>query len=345
MNLPILLDSISRLAWPTTTFSPRDLPNAPHDIAIVTAFFDTGRANWRTSHLQRTNEIYFEYFAHLAKLRNHIIVFTEPRFVARVLELRRASGLEQATTIFEIPELFACDLLAPVLAAIEQRMGDRFLQFLWQPELPEYWEPRYVLVNVLKSAFVCSAMHMGVIAAPQVAWIDFGYCRDDRRFDPDQPWRFDTGGKINLFHVNALDDTSVFQVVRSGTVYFHGASILGPAEAWLDFAHEIDVSLQALLECGLIDDDQTLLLMAWRRNPDKYRIHAVARGDWFVIFRRFDISRQTEPVILQPLRQRPLQPAWLEEMRVAVRRRGKRLTRTLKRWKRKAKSGRKARRA
>jgi protein YibB len=334
MILPTDLSSIARQVWPTpdTSTLSAHLPKEPHDIAVVTAFFDTDREHWRTAHLQRTNERYFEYFAHLARLRNHLIVFTEPQFTGRVLESRRAHGLENLTVVFEIADLFGCKLLAPLVDAFKQRMNDRFHRFTWQPELPEYWEPRYVLINALKSSFVCTALEGGLITAPQAAWIDFGYCRDDKRFDPERPWRFDTRGKINLFQVSPLDDTPIFQVVRSGTVYFHGASIVGPASAWPALAREIALSFQALIECDLVDDDQTLLLMAWRRDPANYVIHPIARGDWFVVFRRFDITRPQEAVVLKQLPQRSSQPAWLEEMRVALRREGKQFKRRLRRW-------------
>jgi protein YibB len=334
MILPPNLSSIAKQVWPppgAPALSDR-LPKGPLDIAVVTAFFDTDRERWRTAHLRRTNERYFEYFAHLAKLRNHLIVFTEPQFAWRVLESRRAHGLEDLTVVFEIADLFECELLAPLVSKFQERMNDRFHRFTWQPELPEYWEPRYVLINALKSAFVCTALDRRMIVAPQVAWIDFGYCRDGKRFDPERPWRFDTGGKINLFQVNPLDDSPIFQVVRSGTVYFHGASIVGPASAWPEFAREISLSLGALLECGLIDDDQTLLLMAWRRDPSKYVIHPVTRADWFVVFRRFDVTSPQETAILDALRQYSPQPAWLEEARVALRHEGKLFKRRLRRW-------------
>jgi protein YibB len=334
MMLPNDLSSIARQVWPSpgTGNLSDNSPKEPHDIAVVTAFFDTNRERWRTVHLQRTNERYLEYFAHLARLRNHLIVFTEPQFVSRVLDLRRAHGLEDLTVVFEIDDLFGCELLAPLVAKFQERMSDRFHRFTWQPELPEYWEPRYVLINALKSAFVCTALERRLIAAPQVAWIDFGYCRDGKRFDPERPWRFDTRGKINLFQVNPLDDTPIFQVVRSGTVYFHGASIVGPATAWPEFAREISLSLFALLECGLIDDDQTLLLMAWRRDPSSYVAHPVTRADWFVVFRRFDVTSPQESVALDPLRRYSSQPAWLEEARVALRHEGKVFKRRLRHW-------------
>ncbi len=324
MNLPTSLEPISEVAWPDAA-APRRGANAmtEDDVTVVTAFFDIDRAQWREgefkdSRFQRTVDDYFAMFARLAKLKNQMVVFTEPHLVARALELRRANGLEDRTAIVAISNLFESDLVAPVKAAVERRMTDLFRHWVVKPESPEYRESRYVLVNALKAAFVCAALDLGLVDAPQVAWIDFGYCRDDQRFDPAEPWRFDAGGKINLFHIVALDDTPITRVVRYGTVYFQGCHIVGPAQAWPAFAAEMSFNLAALLACDLVDDDQTLLLMAWRKSPESYRIHAIDSKDWFVVFRRF---RSGAPIDAVDPRAGPrirIESSLREELRLAL---------------------------
>lgn len=338
MNLPTSLEPVAKVAWPDAA-APRRTANtmAKDDIAVVTAFFDIGRGHWReggskASRFQRTVDDYFAMFARLAKLKNPMIVFTEPHLVARALELRRANGLEDRTAIVAIANLFESDLVAPVKAAVERRMTDLFRHWVVRPESPEYRESRYVLVNALKSAFVCTALNLGLVDAPQVAWIDFGYCRDDQRFDPAEPWRFDTGGKINLFHIAALDDTPIPRVVRYGTVYFQGCHIVGPAQAWPALAAEISFCLAALLACDLVDDDQTLLLMAWRKNPERYRIHAVDSKDWFIVFRRFRAGAPIDAIGVRAGPRLRVESPLSEELRLALKKaeRGfKRLRRVL----------------
>ncbi|MBV8473431.1 MAG: hypothetical protein JO107_03315, partial [Hyphomicrobiales bacterium] len=218
LELPLSLEPIAKVVWPVAPRPPAPAP-AADDITIVTAFFDIGRGDWRDgadpgARFRRSVDDYFAMFARLAKLKNQMIVFTEPRLAARALELRRANGLEDRTIVVALADLFDCDLVAPVQAAVERRMSDLFRHWVTKPESPEYREPRYVLVNALKSAFVATALNLGLVEAPQVAWIDFGYCRDDNRFDPAEPWRFDAGGKMNLFHIVALDDAPITRVVR-----------------------------------------------------------------------------------------------------------------------------------
>jgi len=68
----------------------------------------------------------------------------------------------------------------------------------------------------------------------------------------------------------------------------------------------------------LIDDDQTLLLMAWRNDPARYRIRAVASADWFVIFRRFYSGAPAETVKLRSGPRVRVESPLLEEFRHAL---------------------------
>lgn len=324
MELPTNLESISKLYWAGDR-SRRTAPGRPDEITVVTAFFDIDRANWNEgniaiSRFRRTVDSYFEAFARLAKLKNEMVIFIEPRLAERTLELRRANGLASVTSVVVIDDMFASALLAPVNASIRQRMTPRFHRWVVQSASPEYREPRYVLVNALKAAYVETAIRLGLVVAPQAAWIDFGYCGDDQRFDPAKPWRFEAAGKMNLFYVIELDDLPVYRIVKYGTNYFMGCHIVGPAEAWSEFAAEISLSMTSLLGADLIDDDQTLMLMAWRRNPAKYRIHAVTPPDWRVIFRRFNADVPLQDAAAQRAPHAREESALKEEMRIAMKR-------------------------
>lgn len=68
------------------------------DITIVTAFFDIGRGNSRVGerimpeYFIRSTDTYFEYFSHMAKLENDMVIFTTEEFKERILSLRKGYG-------------------------------------------------------------------------------------------------------------------------------------------------------------------------------------------------------------------------------------------------------------
>jgi hypothetical protein len=139
---------------------------------------------------------------------------------------------------------------------------------------------------MFKFSIVTSAIEMGLVDTTDLAWIDFGYCRDDARFDRTRPWSFDCRDKVHLFYVEAPDDRPIFDIVRSGTTYFQGGHIVGPATRWAEYRELIDDAFRSLLDCGIPDDEQTAMLMAYRRAPHLFQTHAVDPADWFVIFRQ-----------------------------------------------------------
>lgn len=335
MSFPKTLLSVSQVYWCGKEIHlPND--NADHEVTIVTAFFDTGRGNWekniKSGHYRRTNDTYLQYFSNLAIIRNKIIILTDPEFASDVLQFRANANLAERTAVITIYRIFDSELINALHYGIKLRMNARLSQFVWSRDAPEYNEPKYVIVNALKSVFVCTAIELGFVNSEQVAWIDFGYCRDGDRFDPATPWRFNSEGKMNLFRVMNDDKRPIFQVVRSGAVFFHGSKIVGPKESWGAFSDEIRKSMTSLMECDLIDDDQTLLLMAWRRQPELYNVHNIQPGDFFVVFKNFDAGKPIKSVELPAPIQIDPKPAWIEELAIAIKRQRILVRRSWKRW-------------
>lgn len=330
MLLPAEMNEGVRCFWPhdgaRSALPGTAVPNA---VTIVTAFFDIGRDGWGGNTVaiarcyRRSSEKYLACFANLAPIQNDLVVFVEPEMAQRVLDLRAAAGLADRTTIFTIDDLFATDAVRPILDQVAMRMSDTFSRFVWKPDTPEVRDPKYVMVNALKSAFVLTAVEQGAVRNGQAAWIDFGYCRSPDIIDPEVEWTFDAKGKINLFCGAQLDDRPIFDIVRHGSVYFQGCHIVGPVEAWGPFNARLGRALDRLLKCDLIDDDQTLLLMSWREAPEAHIVHQVDLNGplgWFFIFRRF---RCGADAVCDPIGPAPVKayPAWFREIKASLKRR------------------------
>lgn len=268
----------------------------PHEITVVTAFFDIGRGDWVgeisgraiPDWQRRSTETYLDRFDKLARLRNQMVIFTEERFAGAVLDMRRRHGLAAQTTIMVCDDLLGeTGRLSSLYRAIKGAMTPQLHEFVHNPAYPEFWNANYDLVTSLKPVFVCTAIDMGLVDHAQVAWIDFGYCRDDRRFDPAVPWRFDCRGQMNVFYVRKPDDRPIFDVIRSGHQYIQGCHLVGPAECWFRYRSLMDEALASLLACGLVHADEGTLLVAYRRMPEFFRTHAIDPSDWFVVIRDF----------------------------------------------------------
>ena len=191
--------------WPTKSKALIKKNTLPNSISIVTAFFDTGRSEWSTNLVNprhiRSVEKYFEYFSHLAKIKNQLIIFIDEMHAKKVLEMRRKAGLENKTVIFTHKNFFQQPSINILNDIIKFKMSDEFHQFVWRPGAPEFNSSKYVLVNILKSFFVNKAIEAKKNDSKNIAWIDFGYCRTKDELDHRIEWQFDCKDKINIFHV------------------------------------------------------------------------------------------------------------------------------------------------
>lgn len=258
-------------------------------VTIVTAFVDIGRGEWTgyknneliPHYIQRDTNTYLQRFERLTKLKNHIIVFTESKFVERIREMGGN------VTIIGIDKVFE-DHKHLVDAISNVQQDPSFIRFVENKSSPERWSAEYVTINLMKSFFVNYAVENDDKPTDAYAWIDFGYVRDDTVCPPGMEWKFTTKNKINLFTINPFTHSKpIFEIVKTGEVFIQGCHIVAPAHKWAYLKQLVSNSLTTLLNVGLIDDDQTLLLMSYRTNPSEFILNPVDKENWFVIFEKF----------------------------------------------------------
>ena len=263
-------------------------------IGIVTAFFDIGRETWAMrpntpAWLARSTEDYFECFERMCRLENEIVVFTQVKFAERIAAARANLGFANQTRIVCKDDLFEDH--AGELAKITRVMNlPGFLAGVTHPHCPEYWEPRYVLINYLKSFFACEAIERSLIESEFLAWVDFGYCREENVLPTSRKWDYPFSNKIHLFNIEKLDSQDLISIIRTNKVYFQGCHIVAPRELWPDLRRLMQNAFDMLLSYDLMDDDQTLLLMAYRNAPQRFETHFVdaAKAGWFVLFKDYN---------------------------------------------------------
>ena len=264
-------------------------------IGIVTAFFDIGRGDWAKRPntpvwLARSTEDYFACFERMCRLETEIVVFTESRFADRIADIREKLGLSEQTKIVCKDSLVGEH--AEMLARIDRVMkAPGFLSGVTHPHCPEYWEPRYVLINYLKSHFACEAFDRGLAASEFLSWVDFGYCRDESVLPLSLKWDYPFSDKIHLFNIERLDSQNLVSIIKTNKVYFTGGAIVAHPEKWRELKRLMRNAFDMLLSYDLMDDDQTLLLMAYRNQPSLFETHFVdaARTGWFVLFKEFNV--------------------------------------------------------
>lgn len=261
-----------------------------NNISIVTAFFDIGRGDWTPDkglphYLQRSTDTYFQRFAHLAKLENHMVVFTSEEFVDKIKELRGS----RPTQILPLDFKNSFDKLREEISRVQKLPQYQSKINTSQVKNPEYWNADYVLVNLLKSSFVTKAMELGYVPTELVAWIDFGYCREPLKTIE---WSYDFNPeKIHFFNIKDwVEGTYIQDVIANNDVHITGPCIVGGKKCWPILEHLVHHSVNELLKNDLIDDDQTLLLMSYLYKPQMFDLHKVSPDNWFVAFEDYNES-------------------------------------------------------
>lgn len=245
------------------------------EVQIVTAFFDIGRGNIKN--FERDNSKYIEYFKFWARIKNKVVVYTDSETAKAVEKIRAEFGLKEQTKIVTIDHIFLLDqeLYDLMVGAHSNKISVNFRKY---PNNPEAWNAKYNYIMYLKPYIVSDAIKRGLVDGT-VAWVDFGYNHggeilmhaDDFSF----LWRYDFSPKIHAFALEKLDDTPIFEIVRSMRVFIVGSLLIAPAHLWKELMVLYRESMLHLTRCGFPDDDQTLLVMAYRERPQMFELHEV----------------------------------------------------------------------
>jgi protein YibB len=263
------------------------------DITIVTAFFDIGRGDWTADkgfphYLQRTTDTYFERFANMAKLDNDMVIFTSPDLVERVEALRVGKPTKVIAKDFSSlgPKLREEIVRIQSLEKYKDMINPS------QVKNPEYWNANYVLVNLLKSSFITFAIQAGIINTDLVAWLDFGYCREESTLNGVTHWQYPFDeNKIHVFNIkNYVEGTYINDIIANNDVHITGPHIVAHKKLWPKLETMVMAHTKQLFDNDLIDDDQTLLLMSTLSNPDLFELHPVSANDWFIIFKEYNAT-------------------------------------------------------
>lgn len=263
------------------------------ELSIVTAFFDIGRGDWTPDkglphYLQRSNDTYLERFSHLAKLENEMVIFTSKEFESKIRSLRGSKPTKIHTIDFD-------KLVNPLLKEQVQKVQQDPEYYLKinpsQIKNPEYWNADYVLVNLMKSFFVKQACLLGDISTEMVAWLDFGYCRDESTLNGVKTWKYNFDPtKIHMFKLkDFVEGTYILDIIANNDVHITGPCIVASQQMWGVLGELVKHSVEELLANNLIDDDQTILLMSYLLKPEFFELHQVSNTDWFVAFKDYAI--------------------------------------------------------
>ena len=248
------------------------------EITLVTAFFNIGRENFKA--IPRSDSKYFKNFEAWARLKNNLIVYTQPQMASIVIDIRKKFNLEEKTTVIEIEDIYKIE--PEILSRMREISKDKcFLDFRYLPNATSNI-PEYSYLMLLKTYFVKDAVERG-LTGEQVAWIDFGFNHGgDLYTNPkefDFEWQYEFENKIHYFYYKKYDERPIFEIVRRLSDCIMGCLIIIPSMHANDLWKLNRGAMITLNDVGLIDDDQLIHLMSYRKSPELFKL---VESDWFL---------------------------------------------------------------
>jgi protein YibB len=250
------------------------------EITLVSAFFNIGRGNLEDQSLARSVEQYFNYFKAWARMRNQLIIYTEPKYVDKVVGIRNEFGLHDRTVVIAVEDIYRIE---PEMYAKMKEISEneRFCNYRFDAHAMSN-RADYDYVMLLKYWCLMDASKRGYIPR-MAAWIDFGFNHGEDLYhvpeEFDFEWNYSFSDKIQLFALKNPDKELGLRNLQLQTDCIMGCLLLAPGRLCKEFWEMIKNSMKALFLLDSIDDDQQLLLMAYRMNPELFEIHI---STWFM---------------------------------------------------------------
>lgn len=253
------------------------------ELTIVTAYFDIGRGEYNSSYARGNNK-YINYFKFWARIKNNVVIYTQKQFKEEIMEIRRSYGLEDKTKIIAVDDIYT------LLPDIYERMceienDDFFIKYRYIKTCPEN-KAKYNYIMLLKNWCLMDAYENNYIDTDFVAWLDFGFNHggvfysDETDFD--FLWESDFKEKIYVSALKKDDGKPLFSLIQSGEVYIQGAHYVMPKKMVGKFYETFINETWAALDMGFMDDDQTFLLMVYRKMKDDFEYEI---DDWMMFLK------------------------------------------------------------
>ena len=246
------------------------------NISIVTAFFSINRESWSSFSL--SNQKYFENFKKWAFINNEMVVFVETEDLKKdIIAFRKKYGLETKTKVIVVGDCLLLDSnLYESIKRVSQNNSSKVYRY--RQENPEVWNAQYDYVMMLKFWCLNQAIEKNYISNEMVAWVDFGYAHGDTvklgvENELEYKWVYPFPKKICLFSVKECDDRPIFDIILSLDTYIQGATFLGPKNLIAELCKYIRSNMLFLNDIGLVDDDQSLLLLTYRQHKELFIIY------------------------------------------------------------------------
>lgn len=234
---------------------------------IVTAFWDVGRAT--NCEFPRSNERYYREFAEWARIKNKVIIYTDEFSEKEIRKIRKHYNLEE-NTIIVVNDIFEIEKeIFDKMCEVEKNKA--YIDFRYRPEAMEN-RAKFDFAWFMKYWCISDAVRF-VEPDDVLAWFDFGFNHIDKCYinmeEFSFTWKLNREiDKIQVYSLKNIENINIIDVLQFMQDTIMGVFFLVPVSLAGVFWETIRKAMLSLLMVGCIDDDQVLVLMAYKWRPD-----------------------------------------------------------------------------
>lgn len=241
-------------------------------VTLVTAFFSINRENWKRD--RRSDRKYYEFFKHWAGIKNDLIVFIEDESLKNEIFAVRPQNTGVKTEIVVIEDIFNED--KKLYDGLKSVNYSQLNSYRLLPKNPECINPEYNYIMMMKYHLLIRAIREFDIV-DNVAWIDFGFDHGGENYSHDYfnfelKYQPDFVTMFSMFDVSKIDNLSPIDLILKMETVIQGSLIIGPSDKMELMAKDAIEAQKSLNFCGIMDDDQITLLMAYFKRKGNYNI-------------------------------------------------------------------------
>lgn len=261
-----------------------------YNFTVVTAMLDIGRGQWSNPEQRRSYNTYLLYMQRVLRLDVNMLIFVDAKgrpFIDWMRRGRQSRTYVVETNLKHLPYYAHRDRVQEIMDSVEYRRDNELVR----KELCESLVPEYDILQWSKLYFVNEAIGRNPFGNDFFVWLDGGYGHGEDVHPPDGIWKphnlFEHSDKVTFIERESVEK------FRQDADRLHKLSVNIIAGLFFAGGRRALQRLYALqreliadwLKRGIVDDDQTIYVLMYYREPELFRL---VPGDWNDVFQLFN---------------------------------------------------------
>ena len=251
-------------------------------VTVISCLYDIKRAT--LGRYSRDFEVYLTYLNNILSLDCNLVLYSDD---SRVID--KVSSLNKPNHIIRNKPFSQLEKYASIQEIKNVMSSESYIRGLVEPMAPEYRIPDYSVLINSKIDMMYEEVFANHFGSDVFVWLDSGFRA--QLFKQEHIGRRFPSNNINSFDLSKFtilcrsrpqgSDLDIRRFYKSHINRFGAGVLVGGANAIKEIKQKLDIEFDVALKHNLIDSEQSLLAVAYLKNPELFNLYD---GDWWSLF-------------------------------------------------------------